>query len=718
MSNLKSKSLMLFFAVAGLADAAISARVMHMINESPEFYVIYRLEKIEITWFVLSTCFGLPLILGSVAWLCAKHRATAFISCLLFVSLVACTVSGALRDLPDPTGCWLILSSAMILAVACWFGFLHLEVVRVFASATALGLLLTFYHSFKAADLSIPGLSLAAQTPSPAMGGALGITPQMPNVVFIVLDEFPLTSMLDRNGMVDAKRFPHLHALAAGGYWFRQTNSVSCNTATAVPAILAGKLFGQPRPKSVAPVLENYPHNLFTLLGDTHATEAWETLTRLCPAGACGDRTMRMTEFNFKKFAQHLGVAWLHGTSPLALTSSLPDLDDFWMEAAADRDVPKKNAHRMFFPVRVQQFRQLVDSIVESDRPWLRFGHFLLPHAPFENLPDGTFYYKGATTYAISGKRWTAQSAHVSESYFRHLLQASFTDRLIGELMKRLRDVDEYDSTTLVVVADHGVSFVPGDTRRITNTLNYPNLIGVPFIMKLAGQHHGELIDTPVQTIDVLPTLLASLGKPFDAIAFDGRDALAKDAPALKERLHYCSGRTYQSFQTELLSAFREQVAVRDAQFGDRRDGGLEQRFASFPNWIGRSVGEIGPVKKSGRIAVLRGLLAENAALGGATNAPVYLNGTIKGTAPLGSDDLLFVATLNGQVAAVMPAVRHKQQKRIISAMLQPGLLREGVNAVELYAVDRQAAGPQVFLKLDMSGVLAGGVTDRFLFRR
>lgn len=718
MVDLKSKSLMLFFAVAGLADAAISGRVMHMINESPEFYVNYRLDKLAITCFLLVVCFGVPLVLGTIAYLCARHKATAFIAGLLFVLLAALTCSGALRDIPDPTGSWLILSSAAVLAVVFWYGFLYLDVVRVFMAATVLGLLLTFYYSVTAAGLSIPGLGHAQEKQKALASGELNVSSQMPNVVFIVLDEFPLTTLLDRYGMIDARRFPHLRALADGAYWFRQTSSVSCNTPTAVPAILAGKLFGQPKPGRVTPVLRNYPQNLFTLLGDTHAIEAWETLTRLCPTDTCGGRNGRTTQFKIKRFSQHLGVAWLHATSPVALTSSLPDLDDYWMEAAASQDVPPENAHRKLFPVRVQQFRQLVESIVESDRPWLRFGHFLMPHAPFENLPDGTFYYKGATGYALNGKSWNEQSAHVAESYFRHMLQTMFTDRLIGELVSRLREVGEYDSTTLVIVADHGVSFVPGDTRRVTNKQNYPNLIGVPFIMKLAGQHRSELIDAPVQTIDVLPTLLGSLDKRFQEVAFDGRDVLAKDVPTIKERLHYCSGASYQSYQTELLPAFLQQVAIRDAKFGDRPDGVLELRFASFPDWIGRSVNEVGRVEKSGRTARLKGLFPEQGTVKGATNSPLYLNGTIDGSASLGSDDLLFVATLNGRIASVMPAVRYKHQHRVISAMLQPSLQRDGENVLELYAIDRKVAGPYVFLKLDMSGVVAGSVADRIVYER
>lgn len=141
-------------------------------------------------------------------------------------------------------------------------------------------------------------------------------------------------------------------------------------------------------------------------------------------------------------------------------------------------------------------------------------------------------------------------------------------------------------------------------------------------------------------------------------------------------------------------------------------------RFAPVPDWIGRKLAEVGRIEAVRPHCSPLGLLPEDDAAKGAANSPIYLNGSIRGASPVGSDDLLFVATLNGQIASVMPAVRHKQEHRIISSMLQPNFLRDGRNTIELYAVDRKAAGPLVFLKLDMIGVVSGVVIDKIVFDR
>jgi hypothetical protein len=296
-----------------------------------------------------------------------------------------------MREFPDPTGGWLILTSSAVLAIIFLYAFMRLDIVQVFVAATALGLPLTLYHSTLAAGSAMPKLHDVDERQQAVSRSTTDISQKTPNVVFIVFDEFPLTTLLGADGTIDGRRFPNLRALADEGTWFRQTSSVSCSTPTAVPAILSGKLFGQPTPESLSPLLRNYPRNLFTLLGRTHEIKAWETLTRLCPPGICGGQNERTARFPFETFASHLSSAWLHATLPGAMNSALPELDAFWMEAAAIQDVPKEGSHQKLYPVRVQQFRQLVDSIGASDRPWLRFGHFLMPHTPFENLPDGTF---------------------------------------------------------------------------------------------------------------------------------------------------------------------------------------------------------------------------------------------------------------------------------------------------------------------------------------
>ena len=65
---------------------------------------------------------------------------------------------------------------------------------------------------------------------------------------------------------------------------------------------------------------------------------------------------------------------------------------------------------------------------------------------------------------------WTDNQSAVNQYWQRHLLQLGFTDRLLGRLVTRLRRAGLYDRSLLVVTADHGASFRPGDNRRSFRT--------------------------------------------------------------------------------------------------------------------------------------------------------------------------------------------------------------------------------------------------------
>ncbi|HEV3497558.1 MAG TPA: sulfatase-like hydrolase/transferase [Actinomycetes bacterium] len=65
-----------------------------------------------------------------------------------------------------------------------------------------------------------------------------------------------------------------------------------------------------------------------------------------------------------------------------------------------------------------------------------------------------------------NGGRWAAESWPDRSNHRRHLLQVAYTDRLIGSVVKRLRDTGLYDPSLLVVTADHTMAFVPGQSSR------------------------------------------------------------------------------------------------------------------------------------------------------------------------------------------------------------------------------------------------------------
>ena len=166
-------------------------------------------------------------------------------------------------------------------------------------------------------------------------------------------------------------------------------------------------------------------------------------------------------------------------------------------------------------------------SVERRPRPALWFKHVLLPHVPWQFYPSGRRYrlhapepIPGANGPLGFGVPWL-----VKVSYQRHLLQLGFADRLLGELVGRLRRLGLYRDALVVVVADHGIGFHPGVERRTVTPHNAEDLAPVPLLIKLPGQRRGRIEDRPVQTIDILPTLLELTGLQAPR-ALDGRSLL------------------------------------------------------------------------------------------------------------------------------------------------------------------------------------------------
>ena len=86
----------------------------------------------------------------------------------------------------------------------------------------------------------------------------------------ILLDEFPLQSLLNSKGEVDARVFPNFARLAERSNWYRNATGVSGFTQYAVPAVLSGQY---PKAK-LAPSYVQHPNNIFSLLAPDYRIRA------------------------------------------------------------------------------------------------------------------------------------------------------------------------------------------------------------------------------------------------------------------------------------------------------------------------------------------------------------------------------------------------------------------------------------------------------------
>jgi arylsulfatase A-like enzyme/Flp pilus assembly protein TadD len=92
--------------------------------------------------------------------------------------------------------------------------------------------------------------------------------------------------------------------------------------------------------------------------------------------------------------------------------------------------------------------------------------------------------------------------------------EVQYSDEIVGQLIGSLRRKGLYDSATIVLLSDHGEGL--GDHGEDEHGIFlYRETIRVPLIVKLPGSRSaGTRVSTPVQLIDVAPTILDLVGAP------------------------------------------------------------------------------------------------------------------------------------------------------------------------------------------------------------
>lgn len=362
--------------------------------------------------------------------------------------------------------------------------------------------------------------------------------PRPRTIVMVVFDELPLSSLMGPDGRIDAGRYPAFARLARTANWYRGATAVHDSTALAVPAMLDGRF---PRPGLRSDVY-SHPANLFTLLADRYELHVSEEATGLCPTSMCRARATTT--------ASNLS----HG--------------------------------------KVQRFRNFVAGIRVRDRPALWFKHTLLPHVPWLYYPSGTRYRPTATEPIpdLNGRPGFPVPWVMKVAYQRHLLQLGLADRLLGELLARLRRTGLFEDALVVVAADHGIGFRTGQLRRTVTRENVEDIAPVPLLVKLPGQRRGRTVGSHVETIDVLPTILDVARVPV-SVPMDGRSLMRPDPDRSRQvRIFHRAGHSLNTVGGQYTFdaggvARRLRAAVRRkiAMFGSGGGRSPERLFAIGP---------------------------------------------------------------------------------------------------------------------------------------
>ena len=310
--------------LAVLTTFAFAQPLFDLLGRTPEFFAVRGSHTVDVVVFALVLVLVPPaLLLGIEALVGLVSPRAAWIVHLVLVGalagLVALQVS---RDHSDSTA----LVVGLAAAAGALFAALYARArgVRMFVTVLApVPVIFLTLFLFRAPVLELEGTAKALSIPPPQRN--------VP-VVLVVLDEFPVMSIMGPDRRVDAVRFPHFGALARTATWYRNATTVHEHTTEAVPAILTGQLPSQGQ----LPIAKDHPDNLFTLLGTRYGLDVSEAVTQLCPERLC-HRGSEGFSTRMRSLADDLEVVYGHLVLPKRLEARLPSVSETW-QGPAHRD--------------------------------------------------------------------------------------------------------------------------------------------------------------------------------------------------------------------------------------------------------------------------------------------------------------------------------------------------------------------------------------------
>lgn len=648
--------------LAALWALAVAQPLFDLLGSQAEFFAVRGSTRWDIVAFAVGVVVVPPLAIALLEALAARihpglARAVHLVAVAALVALLALQAGTKATELSAD----LLLPLAVLGGVAVAIAYDRLPAVRTFFTVLA-PVPLVFLGLFLFA--SPAGKLVLARDPEPRAVAVSSTTP----VVLVVFDEIPTTSLLDESGEIDPVRYPSFAELAGESTWFRNAATVDAWTTNAVPAILTGIL---PEHDGALPVFSEHPDNLFTLLGGRYRLEVSESLTQLCPRPLCPDAARPAFPSRMESLLSDASLVYAHLVLPRDLRRRLPSVSDTWgafLESSHERTSRRLSLHEDFLA-----------SLEEGDRPVLAFAHLMFPHIPWEFLPSGR-RYDGGDLPGFETTKWGSDSFLVEQGYQRYLLQLGFADRLLGDLVRRLRSVGMYDRSLFIVVADHGVSFRPGGRRRAFTEANLEDVVFVPLLVKEPGQRQAAVSDAPVQTVDILPTIAAELGVAIPW-KVDGESLFGKRR---RERYVFVGDRETFTSDPAALEARRAEALERQVSlFGTGDEGPGLYGIGPHRELIGRRADELA-VRPGGEARVRLDQAADLRAVDlGAEEIPARLTGVVSGD---GGPTRDLAVAIGGRVVAVARSYSFAGEERF-SVLVPESALAQGANRVGLYWV-------------------------------
>lgn len=177
------------------------------------------------------------------------------------------------------------------------------------------------------------------------------------------------------------------------------------------------------------------------------------------------------------------------------------------------------------------------EEILEDiEEPFFLYLHYMDPHDPyqppaghrqFSGAYDGFDFIAAGDPNPISEMLYDGGTEiDFDDADIQHLVdlyddEIVYFDAMLGELIRSLRGTGVLDDSIFILTSDHGEEFLEHDHVKHCRGV-WDTLTRVPLLMRFPEGWGTQRVGSPVQLVDLLPTVLDALGLFPDGIEMEG----------------------------------------------------------------------------------------------------------------------------------------------------------------------------------------------------
>lgn len=152
-----------------------------------------------------------------------------------------------------------------------------------------------------------------------------------------------------------------------------------------------------------------------------------------------------------------------------------------------------------------------------GEQPFLLFVSFGTPHYPHNNAPKEFYDLYLPDSLKLNPNIPTELEEKTRQELQGYYAHCTATDQAIGRILGQVKKLGLDKNTIVVFTSDHGEMMGAHGVKPFVKQLPWEESLRVPFLIRYPsiGSNEGTVVDAPINTPDILPSLLTLAGLPI-----------------------------------------------------------------------------------------------------------------------------------------------------------------------------------------------------------